>query len=172
MGWGVGRGRGARMGTSRGETVADRGARRPLSALSDGRSGGGGSDGAFAASVRPNGPFKCAIAGAGVSNLQRTANNWGENREQRAFQGRTVKGMDPIQNTDKLAMPLLIFHGDHDVRVPLYNSTDFYNAVKSTGKAKLVILKDMGHQMDKWTAQNERDSLGAIQDFLVNDCKL
>ena len=127
---------------------------------------------AFAASVRPGGPFKCAIAGAGVSNLQRTANNWGENREQRSFQGRTVKGMDPIQNTDKLAMPIMIFHGDHDVRVPLYNSTDFYNAVKSTNKAKLVILKDMGHQMDKWTAQNERDSLGAIEDFLANDCKL
>ncbi len=127
---------------------------------------------AFAASVRPGGPFKCAIAGAGVSNLQRTANNWGDNREQRSFQGRTVTGMDPSQNTDKLAMPILIFHGDHDVRVPLYNSTDFYNAVKSTGKAKLVILKNMGHQMDKWTAGNVRDSLGAIDDFLKNDCKL
>ncbi|MEP7211404.1 MAG: prolyl oligopeptidase family serine peptidase, partial [Alphaproteobacteria bacterium] len=127
---------------------------------------------AFAASVRPNGPFKCAIAGAGVSNLQRTGNNWSESREQRAMQGVTVKGMDPSQNTDKLAMPILIFHGDHDVRVPLYNSTDFYNAVKSTGKAKLVILKDMGHQMDKWTPDNFRDSLGAMDDFLQNDCKL
>jgi dipeptidyl aminopeptidase/acylaminoacyl peptidase len=127
---------------------------------------------AFAASVRPGGPFKCAIAGAGVSNLARTSNNWSENREQRAMQGNTVKGMDPSQNTDKLSMPILIFHGDHDVRVPLYNSTDFYNAVKSTGKAKLVILKDMGHQMDKWTASNFRDSLGAMEDFLKNDCKL
>ncbi|MBI1359545.1 MAG: prolyl oligopeptidase family serine peptidase [Alphaproteobacteria bacterium] len=127
---------------------------------------------AFAASVRPGGPFKCAIAGAGVSNLQKTANNWGENREQRSFQGRTVTGMDPIQNTDKLSMPILIFHGDHDVRVPLYNSTDFYNAVKSTGNAKLVIMKDMGHQMDKWTADNVRESLGVIGDFLKNDCKL
>ena len=54
---------------------------------------------AFAASVRPGGPFKCAIAGAGVSNLTRIANNWGENRLQRAYQGRTVKGMDPQQNT-------------------------------------------------------------------------
>lgn len=127
---------------------------------------------AFAASVRPDGPFKCAIAGAGVSNLTRIANNWGENRMQRAFQGRTVKGMDPQQNTSKLAMPILIYHGDRDVRVPLFHATDFYNSVKGTGKAKLVVLKDMGHQMDKWTADNHRDSLNAIQDFLTNDCKL
>ena len=127
---------------------------------------------AFAASVRPNGPFKCAIAGAGVSNLARIANNWGENRQQRAYQGRTVKGMDPQQNTSKLSMPILIFHGDRDVRVPLFHATDFYNSVKSTGKAKLVILKDMGHQSDKWTAANTRDALNAMDDFLANDCKL
>ena len=88
---------------------------------------------AFAASVRANGPFKCAIAGAGVSNLTRIGGNWSENRQQRALQGRTVKGMDPQENTAKLAMPILIYHGDRDVRVPLYHATDFYNSVKSTG---------------------------------------
>lgn len=127
---------------------------------------------AFAASVRPGGPFKCAIAGAGVSNLTRIANNWGENRQQRAYQGRTVSGMDPQQNASKLAMPILIFHGDRDVRVPLYHATDFYNSVKGTGKAKLVVLQDMGHQADKWTSANTRDSLKAMEDFLANDCKL
>jgi dipeptidyl aminopeptidase/acylaminoacyl peptidase len=127
---------------------------------------------AFAASVRPGGPFKCAIAGAGVANLTRIGNNWSENRQQRAYQGRTVKGMDPQQNASKLAMPILIYHGDRDVRVPLFHATDFYNSVKSTGKAKLLVLKDMGHQLDKWTPGNARESLSAIEDFLVNDCKL
>jgi dipeptidyl aminopeptidase/acylaminoacyl peptidase len=127
---------------------------------------------AFAASVRPGGPFKCAIAGAGVSNLTRIGNNWSESRVQRAYQGRTVKGMDPQQNTSRLAMPILIYHGDRDVRVPLFHATDFYNSVKSTGKAKLLVLKDMGHQLDKWTPGNARESLDAIEDFLVNDCKL
>ena len=127
---------------------------------------------AFAASVRSGGPFKCSIAGAGVSNLTRIANNWGENRLQRAYQGRTVKGMDPQQNASKLAMPILIFHGDRDVRVPLYHATDFYNAVKSTGKAKLVVLPDMGHQFDKWSTANQRETLKIMEDFLTNDCKL
>ncbi len=127
---------------------------------------------AFAASVRQGGPYQCAIAGAGVSNLTRIANNWGENRMQRAYQGRTVKGMDPQQNTSKLAMPILIYHGDRDVRVPLYHATDFYNAVKGTGKAKLLILKDMGHQGILWTSENHRESLKAMEDFLHNDCKM
>lgn len=127
---------------------------------------------AFAASVRQGGPYQCAIAGAGVSNLTRIANNWGENRMQRAYQGRTVKGMDPQQNTSKLAMPILIYHGDRDVRVPLYHATDFYNAVKGTGKAKLLILKDMGHQGILWTSDNHRESLKAMEDFLHNECKM
>ena len=127
---------------------------------------------AFAASVRQGGPYQCAIAGAGVSNLTRIANNWGENRMQRAYQGRTVKGMDPQQNTSKLAMPILIYHGDRDVRVPLYHATDFYNAVKGTGKAKLLILKDMGHQGILWTSENHRESLKAMEDFLHNECKM
>jgi len=127
---------------------------------------------AFAASVRPDGPFKCAIAGAGVANLKRIGNNWSENRLQRAFQGKTVKGMDPQQNVGKLAMPILIYHGERDVRVPLFHASDFHNAVKSTGKSKLVVLKDMGHQPDKWTPQNHRESLKEIESFLANDCKL
>jgi pimeloyl-ACP methyl ester carboxylesterase len=127
---------------------------------------------AFAASVRADGPFQCAIAGAGVSNLTRIANNWGENRMQRAYQGRTVKGMDPQQNTSKLAMPILIYHGDRDVRVPMYHATDFYNAVKGSGKAKLLVLKDMGHQGILWTSDNHRETLKAMEDFLRNDCKM
>lgn len=127
---------------------------------------------AFAASVRPNGPFKCAIAGAGVANLARIGTNWSENRLQRSIQGRTVTGMDPQANASKLSMPILIFHGDHDVRVPLYHSTDFYASVKGTGKAKLMVMKDQGHQLDKWSPANVRDSLTAITDFLANDCGL
>lgn len=127
---------------------------------------------AFAASVRPNGPFKCAIAGAGVANLTRIGNNWGESRQQRAYQGNSVKGMDPQQNTAKLAMPIFIFHGDRDVRVPLFHAQDFYNSVRSTGRAKLLVLRDMGHQLDKWSPDNVRQVLGGIEGFLKNECAL
>ncbi len=54
--------------------------------------------------------------------------------------------------------------------MPVFHATDFYNAVKNSGKAEILVLEEMGHQLDKWTPDNIRDSLNAIESFLVNDC--
>lgn len=125
---------------------------------------------AFAATVRENGPFKCAIAGAGVSNLQRLGNLWGDNRIQRKFQGRTVTGMDPMENTDKANIPILIYHGERDTRVELYHSRDFYNRVKDRVPAELVVVKDMPHGMP-WP-EHYQQSFEAMERFLEEDCQL
>ncbi len=124
---------------------------------------------AMAATVRPNSPYQCAIAGAGVSNLAKLGNNWSNNRLQRAVQGNTVKGMDPMQNTDKANIPILVYHGDRDVRVPLYHGRDFYNGVKGVVPAKLVVIPDMPHSLP-WWPEHHRESLTAIEDFLEDDC--
>ncbi|WP_018998467.1 alpha/beta hydrolase family protein [Hirschia maritima] len=126
---------------------------------------------AMAATVRENGPFKCAIAGAGVSNLTRIGNNWSDNRIQRAYQGRTVKGMDPLKNTDKANIPILIYHGDRDVRVPLHHATSFHNKIKDKVNSKLVVIDDMKHSM-LWEPEHHRISLSAIEEFLRDDCQL
>lgn len=126
---------------------------------------------AIAASVRPNSPYQCAIGGAGVANLQKIANNWGDNRVQRTFQGRTVKGMDPLQNTQKVNIPILLYHGDHDVRVPLFHSRDFYNGVKKDSpQSKLIVLKEMGHQSNKWLPEHKSTVLTEMEDYLTNVC--
>jgi dienelactone hydrolase len=125
---------------------------------------------AMAATVRQNGPFQCAIAGAGVSNLSRLGNTWSESRLQRIIQGRTVTGMDPADNTDQANIPILIFHGDRDVRVPLFHSTDFYNAVRGQVHAELLVLDGMGHQGNRWYPEHTRDSFDLMEDFLQNDC--
>lgn len=126
---------------------------------------------AMAATVRENGPFKCAIAGAGVSNLTRIGRNWSDNRIQRAFQGRTVSGMDPMKNTEKANIPILIYHGGRDVRVPLFHATDFYHAVKKHTRAELLVIKDMQHSLP-WWPQHHVQSLSAIERFLRDDCQL
>lgn len=129
---------------------------------------------AFAGSVRENSPYQCAIAGAGVSRLDRIRTNWGEGRVQRANQAHTITGMDPIDNTDKLNIPLLIVHGDRDVRVPLYHSTDFYNKVKDNDKGvpvKMVVVKDMPHS-NPWWPEHFNTMFNAIDDFLENECGL
>ncbi|MEM7329403.1 MAG: prolyl oligopeptidase family serine peptidase [Pseudomonadota bacterium] len=126
---------------------------------------------AMAATVRENGPFKCAIAGAGVSNLTRLGMSWSNNRIQRAVQGRTVKGMDPMKQTKKANIPILVYHGDRDVRVPLYHGRDFYNAVKDEVPARLLVVKDMKHSLP-WRPEHHRQTLAAIEGFLSETCAL
>ncbi len=124
---------------------------------------------AFAATVRENSPYQCAMAGAGVANLERVGALWSNNRVQRAIQGRTVKGMDPIENTDKANIPIYIFHGDRDVRVPLFHSTDFYKKVKDKVDAELVVVKDMPHS-NPWWPENFNTSFNEAEKFLETRC--
>ncbi|HEX9944901.1 MAG TPA: alpha/beta fold hydrolase, partial [Thermoanaerobaculia bacterium] len=51
---------------------------------------------AFAAGVRPNGLYQCAIAGAGVAELASFQRDTFENRFIREFQNPTIKGLNPL----------------------------------------------------------------------------
>jgi acetyl esterase/lipase len=121
---------------------------------------------AIAASVRPNSPYKCAIAGAGVSNLGKLGNLWGANRVQRELQGWTVTGMDPIRNVDKASIPILLYHGDRDRQADTYHSREFYSAMKSAGKdVEYHEIKDMWHQLP-WWPEWQRQTLSLIENYL------
>lgn len=126
---------------------------------------------AAAAVVRPNGPFRCAIAGAPVTDLARIGRSWSDNRLQRILQGKTVKGMDPMRNTDKASIPVLLFVGDRDVRTPAFHARGFYDAVKSRVHAKFELIPDQRHQMP-WSYKAQMMTLPMIGDFLEKDCGL
>jgi dienelactone hydrolase len=126
---------------------------------------------AMAAVVRPDGPFSCAIAGAGVANLTRLGLNWSRDRVQRAVQGRTVTGMDPLDNAGSASIPVLIYSGDRDVRVPIFHSESFFEAVTEHVPAKFLSIADMPHSLP-WYPEHHRQTLAAIEDFLANDCKM
>ncbi len=122
---------------------------------------------AFAASIRPNGLYRCAIAGAGVSDLGRIQTLFGRNRLQRQTQGWTVKGLDPIKEVANQQIPLLIYHGDRDGRVPLFHATDYYAAARALGKdVQYVEIKDMLHSL-LWRPEWHRQSLTAIESYLA-----
>ncbi|WP_300379417.1 prolyl oligopeptidase family serine peptidase [Henriciella sp.] len=123
---------------------------------------------AFAATVREDSPYQCAIAGAGVSNLQLFRRIVSENRISRIVQGETLDGMDPIENTDKANIPILVYHGDRDVRVPIEEGRGFYNAVKDKVNAKFVQIDDMPHSLP-WWPDHHRESLKAIDSWLKSD---
>ncbi len=121
---------------------------------------------AIAATVRPNGPYRCAISGAGVSDLQRLGNLWGASSIAREAQGSTVAGMNPITQVDKASIPILLFHGDRDRTADTIHSRDFYSAMKSAGKdVEYYEIKDMWHQLP-WWPEWHRETLGYIDAYL------
>ncbi|HET7268231.1 MAG TPA: prolyl oligopeptidase family serine peptidase [Oleiagrimonas sp.] len=127
---------------------------------------------AVAADVRSPSPYQCAIAGAPVADLGRLGTTWSTNRMQRIVQGKTVKGMDPMQNINKAHLPIMLFAGDRDVRVPhKIHAEAFYNAVKDIVPAQFHVIPDMPHSMPWYPRQkNKTDHL--ILNFLAQHCGL
>ncbi len=124
---------------------------------------------AAAAVVRPDSPYQCAIAGAPVTDLTKLGRSWSENRLQRILQGETLKGMDPMRNTDKANIPVLLFVGDRDVRTPSFHANDFYKKVRDKVPAKFELISDMPHSMP-WYYRHQMTTFGLIEDFLSKDC--
>lgn len=124
---------------------------------------------AVAATVRPNSPYQCAIAGAPVADLGRLGTTWSDNRLQRILQGQTVKGMDPMKNTANAGIPVMLFVGDRDVRTPSFHAQGFYDAVKGKVPAQFHLIADQQHAMP-WYPRQQRETLGLIETFLQKDC--
>jgi dienelactone hydrolase len=124
---------------------------------------------AAAAAVRPDGPFRCAISGAPVTDLTRLGNRWSQGRLQRVLQGDTVTGMDPMDNADKVNIPVLLYVGSRDVRTPEWHAKDFYAAIKDKVPSRLEIIEDMPHQLP-WYYEHHEQTLTLIEDFLEDEC--
>ncbi|MCK7594878.1 alpha/beta hydrolase family protein [Pseudomarimonas salicorniae] len=125
---------------------------------------------AAAAVVRPDSPYQCAISGAPVTDLARLGNTWSDSRIQRILQGRTVTGMDPMKNTDKANIPVLLFVGDRDVRTPSWHAEDFYKAVKDKVTARYELIPDQPHSLP-WYPRHFRTQFKLMEEFLNGPCK-
>jgi dipeptidyl aminopeptidase/acylaminoacyl peptidase len=124
-----------------------------------------------AATVRPDSPFRCAIAGAPVTDLKRLGVTWSENRLQRLLQGKTVDGMNPMDNTDKAHVPILLYVGDRDVRTPSWHAKNFYKDVKDHVPAQFELIEDMPHQLP-WYYRHHEQTLQLIENYLEKGCGL
>jgi len=124
---------------------------------------------AAAAVVRPDSPYACAISGAPVTDLARLGNLWSTDRLQRRLQGVTVRGMDPMANTDKANIPVLLFVGSRDVRTPKWHAERFYDAVKDTVPARYELIPDMPHSLP-WYPRHFETMFGLMEEFLEEEC--
>ena len=126
---------------------------------------------AAAATVRPNSPYRCAIAGAPLTNLARVSTTWSDNRLERILVGDSIKGMDPIRHTDKASLPILLFVGDRDVRTPSWHAQDFYNAVKDKVPARFELIPDQPHSFP-WYPRHFERGMQLMEEFLAKDCAM
>jgi dipeptidyl aminopeptidase/acylaminoacyl peptidase len=125
---------------------------------------------AFAAAVRTNDLYKCAIAGAGVSDIERIWAKFYTNPFFKERQEPTVRGLSPLTQADKIKIPIMVYHGDRDQTVPLNQSQLFVDRAKSAGKpVEYHVLKDYGHG-PAWTRQTMTQQLSLISDYLKTGC--
>lgn len=126
---------------------------------------------AMAAATRPNSPFRCAIAGAGYGESAKITIGIDQSRFGRVAVGDALSGRDVIKDVETAEIPILIYHGDRDVRVPDTYGKAFYNAIKDHTLARYENIPDMPHSLP-WTPDQHRQSLTVIESFLNNECNL
>ncbi|KOQ79397.1 peptidase S9 [Stenotrophomonas maltophilia] len=125
---------------------------------------------AFAASVRPNGLYKCAIAGAGVSDIKKIWSRFYTNPFFRQAQAPTVAGLNPVDKAGEMKIPLMVYHGDRDRTVPIEQSEWFVNKARSSGQpVEFHAIADYAHG-PAWTRAIMGDQLRLIDDYLGKGC--
>lgn len=125
---------------------------------------------AMAAAVRKKSPYQCAIAGAGLSELATFDKITFTNPFNRQYQNPTVEGMSPLQRANKATIPIYIFHGDRDQRVPVEQSRKFVKALEKAGKeVKYYEIPDLWHS-HPWFPQHKLAMFSTLEDYLANDC--
>jgi dipeptidyl aminopeptidase/acylaminoacyl peptidase len=82
-----------------------------------------------------------------------------------------LSGRDVINDVADAEIPILIYHGDRDVRVPDSFGKAFFNAIRKHTTAKYLNVPDMPHSLP-WTPDQQRLTLTEIERFLVGECGL
>jgi pimeloyl-ACP methyl ester carboxylesterase len=126
---------------------------------------------AMAAATRKDSPYQCAIAGAGYGESDKINIGIDSSRFGRMAIGSKLSGRDVIKDVANAEIPILIYHGDRDVRVPDTYGKAFYNAIRNYTTAKYLNVPDMPHSLP-WTPDQQRLTLAEIEKFLVGECGL
>lgn len=119
------------------------------------------------------GLWQCAIAGAPAIDLERIKNDWGDSRFQRQIQGHTVGGWDPMENLDKVQIPLLVFHGSYDNQADVIHSrtaTARIRQVNPNANYRYVEIPRMSHTLNQMTPEHREQFIPLMLDMLDHNC--
>ena len=125
---------------------------------------------AMASIVRKDTPYQCAISGAGLSELRYFDKVTFEGGYGREFQNPTVKGLSPLDFAKDASIPIFIFHGDRDQRVPIEQSRKYVKALKRAEKdVEYLEIPDLWHSQP-WWPQHRLAVFEVLEDYLANRC--
>ena len=133
----------------------------------------GGYAAAIAAARTPQ-LYQCVIAGAAVFD---TELQWRYGR--RGLDGKFLErylayeeaGVDPIDEVEKVNVPMLVVHGTVDSRVLLDHATRYVKLLEEHEKPhKYVRLEGAGHGYSTLLYDHQLEFFTAMIDFLANDC--
>ncbi|RKQ70873.1 dipeptidyl aminopeptidase/acylaminoacyl peptidase [Litorimonas taeanensis] len=133
----------------------------------------GGYAALIAAAREPN-IYQCVIAGAAVAdNLQQV--NYYRDRLDGAQEVEQVNFWDgsisPIEETDKVNVPMLIIHGSVDQRVPITHSDKYSKALDKSGKSyEYIALENADHFSNTLDYDHKMKAYPRMMSFLKKDC--
>ena len=111
--------------------------------------------------VTQTGRYKAAIEGAGITDW--AAFMWTSDIQQWDYDGRWPDA-DPqafaqfsaVLHVNTVTTPLLVLHGEADLRVPTYQGREFYEALSARGKTtRMVTYPGSGHYPAKWEQRHD-----------------
>jgi dienelactone hydrolase len=103
--------------------------------------------------------FKAVVAIAPVTDLamlKEESRDWTDNAINSDFigSGAHIREGSPLQNVDKIKVPVLLVHGNKDTNVPYQQSVSMEARLKSAGdKVRLISFDGLGHQLDDSAAR-------------------
>lgn len=133
----------------------------------------GGYAALVAASREPN-LYQCVIAGAAVADAEKqylgrrdtslkALDEWSKRRG-------TI-GVNPINEVDKVNVPVLMVHGENDRRVLYYHLKDYQKKFEAAGKTgEFVTLEGADHFYNTLMYSHQQQFYTKMLDYLANDC--
>ncbi|MFN3212258.1 MAG: alpha/beta hydrolase family protein [Henriciella sp.] len=124
---------------------------------------------AFVGATRPDTPFNCSVAGAGISDIAPIRGSIGDSRFLRKYQEPTVSGFSAISRVKDVTMPMLVVHGEDDATVPVDQSRIFVRDLKrNDADYDYIEIKDMFHS--PWRYEHNIAWFPELLEFFETKC--
>ena len=129
---------------------------------------------ALVAAARSPQIYQCTVAGAAVADRMMQVNYFRDNvegAEGLAFVRTWLRSMSPIEDVEKVNIPMLIVHGDVDQRVPVDHANKYLKELDKQGKSyKYLELKGADHFSNTLFYDHKITFYNALIDYLKKDC--